>query len=117
MVDLAGLDGGIGRSPIACNCISQQTIWRHIRNLNMCLVTSSMADFQRVATSGQYIQTTHIHVKFDEDGHGDDLLLSPSYIPTERTRVEGAEQDGGGPARGSPITTTAMQVTTRVYFA
>ena len=37
-----------------------------------------------------------------------DMLLSPTYSPVPRVRTNGAELEGGGPARGIPETVAAM---------
>ena len=108
--DLTGLGGGLSRERQKCSCASLMVVWRHIRDSSFCLITSDTADFQRVEASLQYERMTHMHVKFNEGGDGDELILSPTYVPILRDRVEGQVQEGGGPARGTPTTSEAMKV-------
>ena len=37
------------------------------------------ADYQRVYASKQYVQMTHSHMRFNEEGAGDEMLLDPNY--------------------------------------
>ena len=107
-VDLTGLDGGLSRDRQQCSCASLMVTWRHTREPSLCIITSTTADYQRVEASQQYVQMTHVHLRFDETGAGDDMLLSPTYSPVPRVRTNGTELEGGGPARGIPETVAAM---------
>jgi hypothetical protein len=101
--DLSGLQGGIGISSQSCGCASNKIIWRHIREENVSVTTTSSAAHEVVRASGQYVQMSNAHLNVDDKTSGEYLWLDPNFKAgandTELLVV---------PNKSSPLTRDAM---------
>ena len=73
--------------------------------------------FQTNCCSMQRFVWKKVGVVFNEGGDGDELILSPTYVPILRDRVEGQVQEGGGPTRGTPTTSEAITQECRAFLS